>query len=82
LVVARLFHLAALAGFGAFAVMAGGGWLRLAAVVAAALLLAWQHRLIATKGLVAVDAAFFTANGALAVVMCVFFLFAKMLPAL
>ena len=81
LVVARLFHFAALIGFAAFAVMAGGGWLRFGAVVAAGALLVWQHRLVSADGLDAVDAAFFAANGILSVLMCSAFLFAKILPA-
>jgi 4-hydroxybenzoate polyprenyltransferase len=82
LVAARLFHAGAVVGFLIFAEMAGGGWLRLAAVAAAGLLITWQHRLIARRGLAAVDAAFFSANGTLAVAMCVLFLFAKMQSAL
>jgi 4-hydroxybenzoate polyprenyltransferase len=82
LTAARVFHIGALVGFALFAIMAGGGWLRFAAVGAAGLLLGWQHRLISGQGLEAVDAAFFSVNGALSVVMCVLFLFAKMLPAL
>jgi 4-hydroxybenzoate polyprenyltransferase len=74
---ARLFHMFALIGFAIFAVAAGGGWLRMAAVGAAGLLLALQHRLVTPDDLSSVDAAFFTANGILAVVMCLLFLFAK-----
>jgi len=74
---ARLFHIFALVGFAIFAVAAGGGWSRMAAVGAAGLLLALQHRLVAFDDLSSVDAAFFTANGILAVVMCLLFLFAK-----
>lgn len=81
LAVARLLHLLALAGFAAFAFMAGGGPFRLAAVVAAAALLVWQHRLVRPDDLSRVDAAFFTANGILSVGMCLLFLFAKMPPA-
>jgi 4-hydroxybenzoate polyprenyltransferase len=62
--------------------MAGGGPLRLIAVAAAGLLLVRQHRLVSADDLSAVDAAFFTTNGALSVVMCLLFLFAKMLAAL
>jgi 4-hydroxybenzoate polyprenyltransferase len=80
LLLARLLHAAALAGFAAFAVMAGGGWLRLTAVAAAGLLLVRQHRLVSPGDLRAVDAAFFTANGVLSVLMCLLFLFAKMRP--
>ena len=82
LILARLFHMSALIGFALFAVMAGGGWLRLGAVATAGVLFLWQHRMISSDGLDAVNAAFFTANGALAVAICVLFLFAKMHPAL
>lgn len=77
--IAGLFHVLALVGFFVFAVAAGGGAVRLAAVAAAALLMVWQHRLVRTEGLAAVDAAFFTANGLLSVVMCVLFLIAKLM---
>ena len=76
--IARLFHLGALAGFTAFAIAAGGGWIRLTAVAAAAVLMLWQHRLIDADDLSAVDATFFTANGLLSVVMCVLFTLAKL----
>ena len=46
LAIARLFHGVALTGFAVFAVAAGGGWIRMTAVAAAALLMAWQHRLV------------------------------------
>ena len=82
LLVARALHAAALAGFAGFAVMAGGGPLRLIAVAAAGLLLVRQHRLVSADDLSAVDAAFFTTNGVLSVVMCLLFLFAKMHAAL
>lgn len=80
LLLARALHAAALAGFAVFAMMAGGGWLRLAAVAAAGILLVRQHRLVSPGDLRAVDAAFFTTNGVLSVVMCLLFLFAKMRP--
>jgi 4-hydroxybenzoate polyprenyltransferase len=82
LAVARVLHALALAGFAVFAVQAGGGWLRLGAVLAAAVLLVHQHRLVSPDDLTSVDAAFFTANGLLSVVMCLLFCFAKMPPAL
>lgn len=81
LLVARALHLLALLGFAAFAVMAGGGWLRMLAVLAAAALLIRQHRMVSPDDLSSVDAAFFTTNGMLSVVMCLLFLFAKMQPA-
>ena len=67
----------ALAGFVAFALLAGGGWLRLMAVAAAGVMLVWQHRLVSADDLRAVDAAFFTANGILAVAVCVLFVLAR-----
>jgi 4-hydroxybenzoate polyprenyltransferase len=78
--VARVVHALALVGFAWFAMLAGDGWLRMAAVGAAAVLMVRQHRLVSPDDLSSVDAAFFTANGALAVVMCLLFLFAKMQP--
>ena len=79
--IAKGFHLLAFAGFLAFALAAGGGPIRLLAVSAAGLLLAWQHRLIRADDLHSVDAAFFTANGTLAMAMCVLFVVAKLLAA-
>jgi 4-hydroxybenzoate polyprenyltransferase len=77
LAMARAAHALAFTGFAAFAVAAGGGLLRLAAVGIAGVLLAWQHRLIAGDDLTAVDAAFFSANGALAVMMSALFIVAR-----
>ena len=79
LVIARVFHLLALVGFTLFAQAAGGGWIRLAAVAAAGALMIWQHRLVRADDLSRVDAAFFSANGALATVMCGLFVIAKAL---
>ena len=81
LILARLFHLFAFAGFLAFALAAGGGPIRLMAVVAAGMLLAWQHRLIKADDLQSVDQAFFTANGALALAMCILFVVARLTAA-
>jgi 4-hydroxybenzoate polyprenyltransferase len=75
--IARGFHLLAIVGFSAFAVAVGGGWIRWTAVGGAAALMAWQHRLVRADDLSAVDAAFFTANGLLAVGMFALFLIAK-----
>jgi len=79
LALSRGLHVAALIGFAAFALVVGGGWLRMAAVAAAGLLLVWQHRLVRPDDLQAVDAAFFTANGALSVVMSLLFLGARLI---
>lgn len=81
LAIARGFHLLAFAGFLAFALAAGGGAIRLLAVAVAGLLLAWQHRLIRADDLHSVDAAFFTTNGALAMVVCILFVVAKLMAA-
>jgi 4-hydroxybenzoate polyprenyltransferase len=77
--VARTLHGFAVAGFLAFALAAGGGPWRLGAVAAAAALLVRQHRLVKADDLSAVDAAFFTSNGILAVVMGVLFVLARLL---
>lgn len=79
LIIARSFHLLALTGFTVFAQAAGGGWIRFVAVAAAALLMAWQHRLVKADDLSSVDAAFFSANGMLAVAMCTLFIIAKLI---
>jgi 4-hydroxybenzoate polyprenyltransferase len=78
LALARVFHFLAFCGFLAFALGAGGGAIRYSAVVAAGLLLAWQHRLVSADDLDSVDAAFFTANGTLAICMCALFVVAKL----
>lgn len=78
LVLARLSHVFAFAGFFLFALAAGGGPIRLTAVAAAGLLLAWQHRLIRADDLHSVEAAFFTANGTLALAMCALFIVAQL----
>lgn len=67
--VSRLFHLAAIAGFAAFGwlVPLGAGYLT--GVVLSAGLLVWQHRQLRPGDLSRIHAAFFTANGMLAVVM-------------
>lgn len=76
---ARFFHFVSLVGFSAFAALSGGGPLRWSAVLAAAAMLGWQHTLVAPDDLSRVDAAFFTANGILAVVMGVLFIAARAL---
>lgn len=75
--VSRVLHGLAFIAFGGFAILAGGGWLRMSAVLAAGALLGWQHRLVEADDLSAVDAAFFTANGVLSLIMCLLFVFAK-----
>ena len=46
-------------------------------MVVAAALMGWQHRLVRADDLSRVDAAFFSANGLLSIVMFAFFLAAK-----
>ncbi len=79
LIIARVLHLLALLGFAAFAMAAGGGWIRWAAVGAAAMLMLWQHRLVRADDLSRVNAAFFSANGMLSMVMCLLFIVAKLI---
>jgi 4-hydroxybenzoate polyprenyltransferase len=74
---ARLLHLGAFVCFLGFALVTGGGVLRLTAVAAAGAMLGWQHRLVAPERLDAVDAAFFTANGVLSLLMCGLFVLAS-----
>lgn len=78
LVGARLLHGAAFSGFAWFAWLAGGGWVRLLAVLTAGLALVLQHRLVRHDDLSHVGAAFLTANGTLSLVMAALFLFARM----
>ncbi|MCB9879679.1 MAG: UbiA family prenyltransferase [Planctomycetes bacterium] len=69
MMVARLLHVLALGCFAAFAWLAGLGGFYLGGVTLAGALLVWQHRLVRPDDLSRLDAAFFTANGTLAVVM-------------
>ena len=78
LVLARGFHVLAFVGFLLFAAAAGGGFIRYSAVIAAGVILAWQHRAVMADGLDAVGVAFFTANGTLAVCMSILFVIAKL----
>ena len=78
LTLARAFHVLAFVGFLLFAAAAGGGWIRYSAVIVAGVILAWQHRAVMADGLDAVGAAFFTANGTLAVWMSILFVIAKL----
>ena len=67
--VSRALHVLAPIGFLAFGWMTGLRQVYLAGVVLAAGLLIWQHRLLRPNDLSRIQAAFFTANGSLAVVM-------------
>ncbi len=77
--IARFFHLFASCGFAAFAITAGGGWLRALAVLIAVALLVKQHTMISADNLDRIDAAFFSINGILAILMLSLFTFAKIL---
>ena len=78
LTAARAMHVGTFFAFATFAVLAGGGVLRLLATAAAGGLLLWQHHLVRPGALERVDAAFFTANGLLSLLMCALYLSAKM----
>jgi 4-hydroxybenzoate polyprenyltransferase len=66
---ARVLHLFAVAGFVAFGLLNGFGAFYFAGIVAAIALLIWQHSLVTPTDLSRIDAAFFTANGVLAIVL-------------
>jgi 4-hydroxybenzoate polyprenyltransferase len=67
--VSRILHVLAPVGFAAFGWIAGLREVYLGGVALAAVLLIWQHRLLRPNDLSRIQAAFFTANGTLAVVM-------------
>ena len=60
---ARVLHLATVGCLAAFTASAGLSWIYWAAVVGAALLLVWEHSIVAPDDLSRVDVAFFTLNG-------------------
>lgn len=67
--IARVLHAAAVVAFAAFAWVSPLGIGFAAGVALGAGLLVWQHRLLSPNDLSRIDMAFFTANGAIAVVM-------------
>jgi 4-hydroxybenzoate polyprenyltransferase len=73
IVVARVLHGAAAAGFAAFAWLVGG-WGLWAGAGAAVVLLVWQHTLVGPGRLDRLGTAFFTANGALSILMAMLYL--------
>jgi 4-hydroxybenzoate polyprenyltransferase len=79
--VARWLHIGAAVAFAAFAALQHGGWGLWAGVLAAAVLLVWQHSLIAPGRLERLDTAFFTANGALSLLMLALYVLDMMLAA-
>jgi len=67
----RALHVAAVAGFVGFGLLAPLGPAFFTGVVLAAALLVWQHRLLRPHDLSRIHTAFFTANGAIAILMLV-----------
>jgi len=78
---ARVLHAGAAAAFALFAAVLPGGWGLWAGVVAAAILLVWQHSLVAPGRLDRLDTAFFTANGALSLLMLALYVLDMMIAA-
>lgn len=74
LTAARTMHAIALAGLAVFAAVVDAGWGMWTGVAAAAVLLVWQHTLVAPGRLERLDTAFFTANGVLSVGIFALFL--------
>lgn len=72
LLVARLMHVGMLLLLMALVVTFGLGKLAIAGVVAVALLLAYEHSLVSSRDLSKLNAAFFTMNGVISVVLFVF----------
>ncbi|MGD1146617.1 MAG: UbiA-like polyprenyltransferase [Thermoanaerobaculaceae bacterium] len=73
ILVARGLHAVAAIGFGGFAMLIGGWGLWVGLAVATALLV-WQHALVGPDRLERLNTAFFTANGALSVLMFALYL--------
>lgn len=71
ILVSRGLHLITLILFLGFGITHGFGLLYYAGVAAAAALLVWQHSIVSPSDLSRIDAAFFTANGVLAIVLFV-----------
>jgi len=67
-------HVAAAAGFAAFAALVAAGWGLWIGAAAAVARLAWQHTLVAPGRFERLDTAFFSANGALALLMFALYL--------
>ena len=78
---ARALHAVAGLAFASFAWMIGAGWGLWLGVAAAAALLVWQHSLVAPGCLGRLDTAFFTANGALSLLMFALYLLDMMVRA-
>jgi 4-hydroxybenzoate polyprenyltransferase len=72
ILLARLFHGITVVALGLVGAAAGGGWLYIAGVIVAAVLLAYEHSLVAPNDLSRLNAAFFVMNG---IISIAFFLF-------
>lgn len=73
LVIARVFHLQAFFVIVIFYLMTGLGWLALVGVVATGVLLFYQHTLVKANDLSRLNAAFFTTNAFVSVILLVSF---------
>lgn len=71
ILVARILHTLAIIAFVAFGIAGGFGWIYYLGTVAAAALVVWQHSIISPDDISRIDAAFFTANGILSIVLFV-----------
>jgi 4-hydroxybenzoate polyprenyltransferase len=69
---ARGFHLITVAMLVAFGLLNGFSWLWWVGVLLAIALLLWQHSIVSASDLSRINAAFFTANGFLSVILFVF----------
>lgn len=70
--ISRLLHAGMLLSLGLFFSLAGLGWLSLAGIVAVAGLLVYEHSLVSPHDLSRLDAAFFTTNAFVSVILFVF----------
>lgn len=69
---ARGLHVLTLAGLVAFGLLFAFGWLYWIGVAAAGGLLVWQHSIVSPDDISRIDAAFFTANGTLSIMLFLF----------
>ncbi len=71
--IARLFHLQAFGVLVLLYMVTGLGWLALAGVIATAVLLIYQHTLVRAEDLTRMNAAFFTTNAFVSVILLITF---------
>ena len=69
--VSRFLHVLTIALLVTFGMAIGFGWIYYGGILAAAILLVWQHSLVSATDLSKIDTAFFTANGMLSIVVFV-----------